>query len=228
MASVRSLVLTAFSCAALAAPVIASADAQPATSPAVQPQPNAACDCAANCAQQQRTAAAVRRHHRRAAAPATVATMHIDSRVSRNVADGCHYTATATGQYRGALLSNAPDGKIRDVHVAADNALSCNGRVVRHQTHRWDLAQTTRRELTQAMHDRLAIQVPGSSCSFASTYGFQGGNLQARSADSSCARAEETTALQNYRNPAATNVTPRAVGGGPTEPTSFDARVGTH
>jgi hypothetical protein len=86
----------------------------------------------------------------------------------------------------------------------------------------------TRGELTQAMHDRLAIQVPGSACNFSSNYGFNGGNLAVRSADSSCARGEETAALWNELRPSQQARHPTARGGGPREPTSWEARTGTH
>jgi hypothetical protein len=241
MSRTRSLVFAAWSFAALAVPAFASADtAQTAArvdSNGVQAQAQApasqnapACDCA-NCAAQHQhvaTAAATRARRHRRARPATTAMMNIDSRITRDVADGCQYRADARGHYRGAFLGTAPQGRIRDVHVVADTSLTCNGHVMRRQSQRWDLPSMTRGELAQAMHDRLAIQVPGSACNFSSNYGFNGGNLAVRSADSSCATGEETAALRNFQSPSQRFVTPTARGGGQRDPSSFDARTGTH
>jgi hypothetical protein len=236
MSRARSLVFAACSLAALAVPAFSAAEtdstghdtaAQPQPQ---QPQTNApACDCSQCAGQHQHIAStgATRARRHRHAQQATMATMHIDSSVSREVADGCRYTANARGQYRGAFLGTAPQGKIRDVHVTGDATLSCNGHVVRHQTQRWDLPSMRRGELTQAMHDRLAIEVPGSSCAFSSNYAFHGGDLAVRSADSSCSRGEETAALENFERPTARAVAPSARGGGQREPTSQDARIGT-
>ena len=227
---------------ALALPIGAYADAPAAAGNNAATQNNCS-NCDQVCAQRDQAAAQARAERRRVAArhrahhvvtaSAGPTTMHIDSQISRNVATGCEYHATAQGTYRSTdvtgRLENQP---IRDVDVRADASLTCNGQVVRREQQRFVFPATTRGNLAELMHSRLGTQVPGTSCTWAATYGYQGGNLEARSIESSCSRPQQTAAIEGYQQQGYTSGAARnARGGGPRkvhEPIADDARSSAH
>jgi len=237
MAYARILVLGSLTL--LAVPTAAFADDSQTAGTAS----NASCNCDQVCADRahamaQRRAERRRLARRRAALHASnvpahgPTTMYIDTTISRPVAGSCLYSATAQGHYQ----SNDPLGRnatapVRNADVTANAALTCNGQLVRRQQQRFIFPTTSRQELVALLHERLGLEVPGSKCTFASTYSFEGGNLLARSVESSCPGSHGLAAVSGYRAPV--RAVPVARGGGPVqvwsrEPTAEDAHPGTH
>ena len=109
--------------------------------------------------------------------------------VSREVAPGCVYSAAVQGTYRAPPPSRRADEPVlRDVRLSTHAELRCDGELLERRSQPIVLPASSPTGLLRWIHAVVSVRERNPDCEAMGTFGFDGGDLVARSVSARCER----------------------------------------
>jgi hypothetical protein len=163
-----------------------------------------------------------------AAQPAPAAfpltTQQVNTRMVRDLGNGCRYATSLSGSYRTTDVAGQDlRTPVRDVDITAENSITCGQRIVRRDVHRLLLPRVaSEMDMLTLLHARMTSFIPASRCAWTPVFDINGGAIQVQAIYSNCSVVRQQLALVPYGGRFAYGGGPRVINGRTTLPSAYN------